>query len=351
MGKRILLITPKFYGIENKIKSSLEESGYSVVWIENKTLTLDYHGTYSKCKFLRSIYFFLFSPQIRYVKKQFKTIDNHHFDLLFSINAHIISSWLLRYLKARNPKLYSVLFLWDSFSMYNWTNELKYFNRVLTFDPEDSRKFNLEYKPIFFIKRNQQKSDVEEFDMFFVGKFAPYRLSFIDKILGSFKNSDIKYYIKLWPAYKIFFHNRIFYSLFKIINPNNSWTQEYILNYEAIEGILKREYIMTSSMKFEEIQQYFFSSNVILDIPFQGQVGYSHRLIEALANGKKIITTNVNLLKESFFNSAQIQILDNRDMKIDCIWLKEKVIFPVNNILLNLELSVWLKTIINVATT
>lgn len=44
----ILLITSKFYRIEKKIKSSLEESGYEVIWIENNALLLDYLGTESK---------------------------------------------------------------------------------------------------------------------------------------------------------------------------------------------------------------------------------------------------------------------------------------------------------------
>ena len=59
MALRILLITPQFYGIEKTIKSVLEASGYEVVWLENKILPLDYHGTKSKLTLLRKIYCFL----------------------------------------------------------------------------------------------------------------------------------------------------------------------------------------------------------------------------------------------------------------------------------------------------
>jgi hypothetical protein len=120
------------------------------------------------------------------------------------------------------------------------------------------------------------------------------------------------------------------------------------MNYEAIEGILKREYIMANSLSYEEMQYHLLCSNVILDLPFQGQSGYTHRLIEALAYGKKVITTNSNIKKESFFNSVQIHIMDEQNPEVDCNWIKEKSSFPVAGYLKELELSAWLKSIINV---
>ena len=168
MSIRILLLTPLFYGIEDKIRSVLEELKYEVVWIENKNLTFDFHGTKSKIKLLRRIFFFLFSPQKWYLRKKFKNIENIRFDTLLSINAFIICPYLFKRLKRKNPDLYSVLYLWDSFSKYNWEKELRYFDRVLTFDPKDSKEFNLEYKPNFYISNDQQIDVCEKYDLFFM---------------------------------------------------------------------------------------------------------------------------------------------------------------------------------------
>lgn len=348
MPLRVLLITPEFYGIEKNIKTSLEESGYEVFWIENKNLPLDYHGTYSKLKLLRKLYFFLFSTQKRYINKQLKVIEDHRFDILFSINAHIICPYLIGYLKKKNPNIYSVLYFWDSFSMYNWTNILSYFNRVLTFDSKDSREYNLEYKPIFYIPNIQQKIITEEYDLFFAGKFNPYRLLIIDKILNQAQNFSLKCFVKLWTAYRFFLHNYLIYSLLKKINFTGKWVKSYLLNYEAFEGILRREFISANSLSYDDLQHHFECSNVIVDLPYQEQTGYSHRLIDALANGKKIITTNSDIKKESFYNSMQVQILDQQNPVIDYEWVKEKSKFPVDNYFLDLELSAWLKSIINV---
>jgi hypothetical protein len=348
MPLRVLLITPVFYGLEQKIKSTLEESGSEVVWFENKILAFDYHGTNSKFKFLRKIYWLLFSPHAKYIRKELSKIENLRFDILFSINGNAICPYLFKKLKIKNPMLFSVLYIWDASSKYNWTKEIKYFNKAFTFDPGDSKRFGIEYKPNFYVRSKADKNLSEDYDLFFAGKFNSSRLMAIDKILSKIEIAGTKYFIKLWPAYKIFFHNHLVYSLLKIFNFKSIWTRNYLINYEAVEGILKREYLIVNSLNFDEMQSHFLSSNVILDLQFGGQTGYTHRLIEALANGKKVITTNENIKNESFFNSDQIHIIDEQNPIIDFSWIKEKSVFPVDKYFLDLELSSWLKSIINV---
>jgi hypothetical protein len=90
-------------------------------------------------------------------------------------------------------------------------------------------------------------------------------------------------------------------------------------------------------------------SNVVLDIPFHGQTGYSHRLVEALGNGKKVITTNPHIKTESFYNSEQVHIMDKQTSVVDYIWVKEKQTFQVPGNIRELELSTWLKSFFNVA--
>ena len=193
MPLRVLLITPVFYEVENEIKKVLEESDYEVVWIENKTIPLDYHGTRSKLKFLRRIFFLIFSPHKWYIKRELNRIENARFDILLSINAHIICPYLLKKLKNQNPEIYSILYLWDAFSMYNWKKELTQFNKVFTIDKADSIKFKIEYKPIFWIQHSDKCKQEFSYDSFFTGKFTSFRLDMIDKILKLVKNSDIKY--------------------------------------------------------------------------------------------------------------------------------------------------------------
>ncbi len=346
---RVLLITPRFYGLEKIIKSVLEESDFEVVWFENKTLLLDYHATYSKFKFLRKLYYFVFSPDIRYLRQELKKINNLKFDILFSINAHIICPFLIRKLKSINPELHSVLYLWDCFSKYNWINELKLFNKALTFDPKDSIKYHIEYKPNFYLKSANTVSLENEHDLTFIGKFNPERLALIEKISSLPDISHIKFYIRLWPAAKIFFHNRFLYKLLDGSGFKSPWINNYLLNFEAVEGLSNREYIIPESLEYTTMQYHLLNSNVVLDIPYLMQSGYTHRVIEALANGRKIITTNSNICDECFYNSEQIHVIDEKKPEIDVSWVKEVTSFPVNKYFSGLELSEWIKSIISVA--
>ena len=345
MALRVLLLTPRFYGIEKKIKSALEESDYEVTWIENKTLALDYHGRNSKFKLLRRWYYLFASPHKRYLKQEFKKIKNPAFDILFSINAHVICPYLLRKLKNANRNIISVLYLWDSFSMYNWENEIKLFNKVFTFDHNDAIEFQIDYKPIFFIKRDTPV-DTEN-DLLFVGKFSKDRLEVIDKIFSISGIDNLKFYVKLWPAYRIFLHSHLLYRVFKTIKIRNSWIDNYLLNFEVNEGKLKRKYLVTESINCDEVQNQMLRSNVILDIPFRFQRGYTHRIIEALANGKKVITINQEITKEDFYNPEQIHLLDRDNPQIDMAWINRKSGFPVSRYFSEVELSQWLKSIIN----
>jgi hypothetical protein len=348
MPRRILLIMPEFYGVERNLRAVMEESGNEVVWIENKNLPLDYHGTKSKLKLIRKLWFFLFSPRERYLREELRKIDNHFFDILFSINAHITSPYLFKYLKSKNRELISILFLWDSFSKYNWSKELAYYDKVLTFDPGDSKKYNIEYKPNFFLKHNKPYSCNENYDLFFAGKFSVQRLLLIDQILSQTKDYGINFYIKLWPAFKSLLHNPLVYLIVKKSGLRTKLSLDYIGNYEATEGMTSREFLTPDCIQYEELQAKFNCSNVVIDLPFEEQNGYTHRIIEALANGKKILTTNTHIKNELYFDPDQIHFMDPKNPHVDTEWIKMKKIFPVSSYFESLELSEWIKSIFDV---
>lgn len=151
----------------------------------------------------------------------------------------------------------------------------------------------------------------------------------------------------LWPAYRVFFHNVLLYRTLKMLRLKGKWINYYILTYEANERLLCRDYIKPARLSFEEAQAQLISSNVILDLPFECQTGYTHRLIEALANGKKVITTNQRIRAEHFYNPDQIKIVDSRKAVVDMQWIKEEKKFEVDGYLKRLELSDWLNSIFN----
>ncbi len=347
MQKRILLITPRFYGTEDYIRSTLEDLGFEAVWIENRSLPLDYYGTRAKLRRLRKFCFLIFAPRKRYLKHQFKGIANHRFDILFSINGNIICKWLFRKLKAVNPDLFSVIYLWDSSQMYSWNKEVSFFDRAFTFDIEDSKHFSIEYKPNFYIKSENDLPRATEFDLCFIGKFSLYRYLITGKLKESGDIGSVRHFIKLFSASRNILHSRFLYFIFTVFPFGNEWIKEYTLNFKANEGLLPDKNITTEALEFAVAQQIMHSSNVILDLPYPSQSGYTHRLIEALANGKKVITTNNNILTEEFYDARQVRIIDSFHPVIDTEWVRSVLSFSVHPDLKELELSKWLKSVLS----
>jgi hypothetical protein len=348
MASRILLIMPKFYGLEEKTKIALENLGYEVEWIENKELVFDYHGTKSKLKILRRIYFLIFAPHVRYLKEQLHRIEDSKFDILLSINGHIICPFLFKFLKKNNPFLHSVLYLWDSSSMYTWKKESLLFDKVYTFDREDSENLGIEYRPNFFIYEYTEMAEGNRHDIFFAGKFSSERLRILDKITNLITVHGLNSYIKVLVGNKNMIHNKLIYNFLKMTGIRSSWINNYIISFEVVEGITKRDYFIEEEIRYNELQNELSDSNVILDILYSDQSGYSHRIIEALARGKKLITTNCYIKNESFYNPDQIRIIDKENPIIDCVWIKKRENFKINSYITDLELTTWLKSLINI---
>ncbi|PKP18382.1 MAG: hypothetical protein CVU05_13595 [Bacteroidetes bacterium HGW-Bacteroidetes-21] len=347
MSRRILLLSPKYYGIENVIGARLKSLDYEVDWIENKNFHFDYHVSKTNLRLLRRIYFLLFSPHIYHIKRAIKKLEGKSYDVLFSINAYSVSPYLFKKLKKRNQSFHSILYIWDSSSMYNWTSEIKLFDRVYTFDPDDAAKYNISYKPNFYVKQDDGLTSFFKNDLYFVGKFNLYRYLVIEQINDMAQKKDITLFIKLWPWYKTFYHNYFIYFFLKRIKASKELIVEYVSNYEAVEGIFNSDFVIKQSISFDDIQRHMLNSKVVLDLPYPKQKGYTHRLIDALAKGKKVITTNLQIKSEQFYNSDQIHLLDSVNPNIDFNWVKEDVSFPADEFILNLELSIWLKSILN----
>ena len=167
LSRRILLLSPKYYGIEAVIKERLNYLNYEVDWIENKSFHFDYHVSGTNLRLIRRIYFLLFSPQKAYIKKTLNKLGGKSYDVLFSINAYSVCPYLFKWLRRRNKSLFSVLYLWDSSSMYNWNREIKFFDRAYTFDPDDAAKFKISYKPNFYIRQDENGTSPLKHDLFF----------------------------------------------------------------------------------------------------------------------------------------------------------------------------------------
>ena len=75
-------------------------------------------------------------------------------------------------------------------------------------------------------------------------------------------------------------------------------------------------------LSHQEILKLFSISNVIIDFPSSFQSGLTMRTFETLGAGKKLITSNKNIINEPFYNPQYINIIDPDNLYLDINFIK-----------------------------
>ncbi len=295
-GKKILLYVSKFHGYEKKIKEALEKKGATVDYIDNKVHRLDPHATNGRFKVIRKFIYNYFNLIDFYVEKNVvPLIISKAYDVFFCINCYSVNQSLLNILRKNNSNLYSILYLWDSTHLFNWHSLTSHFDKIYSFDKLDCETYNYRYLPNFYID-TQHTLFYPDIDVFFVGTSNFDRKKVLDKIISQLKtDASLVYFIKLLEKKKL---------------------------CPTKVKVLADQFIIHNIIPIDELDEYFIRSRVILDIECPFQSGYSHRLIYALSQNKKIITTNAHIKNEIFFDAAQIQIIDRKNPAVDIKWIK-----------------------------
>lgn len=167
-----------------------------------------------------------------------------------------------------------------------------FFDKVYSFDSLDCEKYDkLNYLPLFY-KQKYAKKKEKIHDLSFVGSITKYRrYEYVKKVEKYCSNNDIsfKYYLKI--------------SLRDYI--------KFLINGKFMTNINFR------NISYSKIQEIYSSSKVVVDLPNQIQSGLTMRVIEVLADGLKLLTSNSAIQHESFFDKKNINIIDLNNIKID----------------------------------
>ncbi|UEG54949.1 hypothetical protein LLH06_08225 [Mucilaginibacter daejeonensis] len=349
-GKRVILIVPFFFEYHIMLKKELEKAGAHVLLLENKLQKLDPLAVKSKILALRKLVYLFSDLKEKYVKESIlPKIENQKFDYLIAINGFSITPSLVKALKVINPQIKTILYLWDTLAIFDWRKLFNEFDKVLTFDRNDSNNLNIDYLPNFYPANVENKNAISTnfaYDLFFIGTQHHDRYHLLKKIYEECK-TDLNLCIKLLIKYKGALHNKLIYSIFKNLNSKISFVSNYVVNYELAEKKISFPFLMYKGMPYQEIEKLFNMSKAVLDIDLPYQAGYSHRLILALATGKKVITTNKWIANEKFFNPDVISIIDRSNPVIDTTWIHKKINETQGSSILNLRIDNWITQLVS----
>ena len=304
LNKKILYIGRIDFFYDQLLIKKLDELGANV-----DTFDLNVKSPYSKFATKFKIVDFEVYKETYYNG----VLSKKGFDLILVRHGYQIKPEIYEKLRIINPNAKFINFHWDSIKPeagYNYQPIIKYFDRVYSFDYKDcSTHKEISYLPLFYVDeyaefREKTTTDKYQFDVLFVGSWRNKERYDLVKLTEKLAKQDqLKFYYYLYFSFK-----------------------SQIQSFK--NGIIPKK-SNSRLLSTKEILQFFSISNSIIDFPSSFQTGLTMRTFEVLAAGKKLITTNKNILMEPFYDPNYINIIEVDNFKLDIDFIQSKPIISL----------------------
>lgn len=203
----------------------------------------------------------------------------HAYKKILVICPDLISDHHLQMLRGRTGCL--IAYYWDKVDLLPCKrNIVPYFDRILSFDPEDCKKYCFQFQPNFYYYENCTKET--RYQVYNLST-VDHRQEIIEEIAAAMEKVGLSYLLKG-------FSEKPFTSEF--IQPTDRISYSQMLN-EA---------------------RY---CDVVLDVAKPGQKGLSFRPFEALGLNKKLITTNAAIKEYGFYDPQNVLIVEPGKVHLD----------------------------------
>ncbi len=309
--KKILFIGPVTYNYHIEIYNALIKIGAKVDFFGENTLSLVYRILRKTNTSFFSYYINLFRHKIE------RKVENTHYDYIFVIRGDFLSLNFLKKIKRKQSAAKFFMYQWDSIKNFNYLHLIDAFDKVFSFDSEDCKQYGFEYLPLFYDSdyKNLKKLKGDSIiDLLFIGSLHSDRLEILEKLDIQAKHYNLKTKFFLYMPFFTFLKNILFNKKFKY----------------------KKDYMIFKPLQKQIVLDLFLKSNIIIDINNIDQSGLTIRTIETLGAEKKLMTTNKSILKDSFYNPNNINILDRKNPKINLNFLNQSY-FHIDNTQLSID--------------
>lgn len=336
---KVLLLAPTTLDLYIPILRQFENDNFEVYYIKDSILPFDYKE--KGRNILKRFAYFLVSvltfKYTRYWRKQFESNPklNDKYDLFFCIQGTSFHKVVLDKIKKKNPQIRTSLYLWDSDKYYDLISNVKYFDKAYTFDFHDSEICEkLQYLPFYWTHSDVNKEI--KYDISIVGSDHDGRFEIMESLLPTIKKHHLNYFIKIYLP-QIPCQKGLLGAIFK-----RHYDRLYREASSRREHQLKTDLVITEAISPETVMDVVMQSRCIIDTDREYQTGTTPRVIWALASGKKIITTNTNIVNLPVYNSDQFRIIDRNNPVLDIDFIKSDTIFTPTNYINSLAIEKWI---------
>lgn len=241
------------------------------------------------------------------------TVDkiNEHYDFVLCIGYYQMSNKILKKIKSISPNCKTIIYFYDSFCRLNFSNDTRLFDISYTFDREDAKRYKIKYLP-FFAEKYSEYNEIE-YDMCHIGSWSPghlYRVPVLNSIENQYPTKKFFFYCTFLNPYKLPLNRKIKYFIMSF------WNVEYFQYLHLYKKYHKSQILTSKRIDYDNMLDIESKSKMIVEINAQ-RAGLSPRVINALANNRKVIINNYKIKNEIFYNNKNIYIIDEKSPSID----------------------------------
>ncbi len=316
--QKILLISFDHWGYDSFIVDSLRQNG-----VEDshhiKLSDFKYPNIFER---LKNVYYKLFTrfDYKYYLREQYilKLLNFYGYqDQILLINPETFTPKFIEILKKHTKRL--IAYQYDSMHRNNTRHLLEKFDKVFTFDIQDSKDYHIEHLPNYMylpIMKNENNTYNHVISISSYDERFPQFIE-ISRKLNALKISHTFYIVGKKSVLKNF---------------EKLWNKE-----------LKIFVFTGKKFGLKSLLSLYKNSSAILDVLRNNQTGLSFRVFEALSLEKKLITTNQSVKMYEFYNPTNILILGEEELTEDFFLLPYAHLNQQNYA--SFELQSWIKKV------
>lgn len=292
-GRKILFVGVGYFSYDDIIAESLRAMGAKVVSIaERPYLLLQSHPLSSpinKVSWLRTY------AQRRHEGRLKAQLVGQEFDTVLVIKGDSLDIGFFDHLRRVHPHTRFILYQWDSIKLVkNFAELRKRFDRCLTFDRVDAASDQtLLFRPLFF-SRQAVVPEASPDGMVFVGSLHSDRLRIVKRIRSeaAARGVRIRTYIRV--------------GIFSFLR-------------QLLKGDVRDIYLR--ALPYETYITWIRQAEAVLDIPHPLQTGLTMRTLEAIGLGRKVVTTNPDIVHYPFYSSDNVCIVSEDHPRVPAEFL------------------------------
>lgn len=323
-GKRVLLISVKFFNYEQLIKEQLEEMGAVVDLFDERPSNSFFSKAIIRVK--KELYKVKVNTYFNEIIAQIKS---RSYDYFLLIKGEVTPPFFLEFLKRNNPDIQCIYYTYDSFkNNANGLEILHHFDRKFTFDSDDALAYNMLFRPLFYARSYEglylNRRDFST-DISFIGTAHSDRYEISEQIKKWCQANQLKMFSFYYSPSKLMFRvKKVFDSHFRLIDAKD---------------------VSFNSLTHEQIIANYQQTRVVLDINHPNQKGLTMRTFETLGAGRKLITTNAMIKKYSFYDPQNIFVISRDNITIEKSFFQTEFKEIKADILYSMSIAGWINEV------